>query len=395
MMRSGSTLLFAFALAVTSSRAIASPYVPSNDDEVLERLPWSPTDPSARLLQTLRADLSRRPDDLALATRAAWLYVGQGRALSDPRYYGYAQAALSPWWSLAEPPLPVLVLRATIRQHDHDFEASLRDLESALRIDPSNAQAWLTQAVVQQVRGEYADARKSCVALLPLVRPLIGVTCLSSIDGLSGAADRGLDVLRRRLAQPNDVETSELLWALTTLAEISARTGKADLAERYYKQALALAPPEDYLRASYADFLLDQHRPSDVRDLLKGAARADALLLRLALADRMDSSPDLGEHLQMLSDRFAAARARGDSVHRREEARFALWLRDRPTEAVQLAAANWKVQREPADARILLESALVSGDGNAAGPVLDFMNQTHIEDVALANLAAELRASKP
>ncbi len=391
---------FVLALVVSGVVAlcrpvVAGPFMPADDEEVLERLPVSPLDSSARRLQALRGELAKRPDNLTLATRVAWLYIEQGRGLSDPRYYGYAQGALAPWWVASEPPVSVLVLRATIRQHDHDFSSALDDLSLALRVDPSNAQAWLTQAVILQVRGEYAEAKRSCLEVLQRSTPLVALTCLSSVDSLNGAATKSYETLRRALTQASAVDISARLWALTTLAEIAARTGQPQLAEAHFKQALSLGRADDYLLGAYADFLLDQGRPAATRDLLKDATRADALLLRLALAEEMVSSADLAQHVHALQDRFAAARLRGDTVHRREEARFALRLLKQPRAALQLARENWEVQREPWDARILLESALAAGDHVAARPALEFRTRTGIEDVALARLAAQLQASHP
>ena len=51
-------------------------------------------------------------------------------------------------------------------------------------------------------------------------------------------------------------------------------------------------------------------------------------------------------------------------------------LLDRPARALQLARENWATQREPADARILLEAALAAGDPAAARPVLDWLERT-------------------
>jgi hypothetical protein len=94
-----------------------------------------------------------------------------------------------------------------------------------------------------------------------------------------------------------------------------------------------------------------------------------------------------------LRDRFAAARLRGDVVHRREESRFALHLLSEPRTALVLARDNWAVQREPWDARILLEAAANLGDQRSAQPVLDFLADTKLEDVRLAALTAQLRGS--
>jgi tetratricopeptide (TPR) repeat protein len=371
----------------------ADPYVPANDDAVLERLPTSPLDPRARRLRAMRAQLTERPDNLALATQLAWLYIEQGRALSDPRYYGYAQGVLAPWWLTADAPTPVRVLRATIRQHDHDFPSALDDLSQAVHENPANGQAWLTQAVVQQVLGKYEDARRSCTEVLRLANPLVAVTCVSSVNSLSGQASQSYAMLRRALAQSRDADVGIRRWALTTLAEIAARQGRDDEADEHFRQALSLANPDDYLRAAYADFLLDQGRAAAARELLQDATRVDALLLRLALAEQALGSPELSGHVQTLRDRFAAARLRGDVVHRREESRFALHLLSEPRTALVLARDNWAVQREPWDARILLEAAANLGDQRSAQPVLDFLADTKLEDVRLAALTAQLRGS--
>jgi Tfp pilus assembly protein PilF len=378
--------------AARPTHSCAEPFVPAGDDAVLERLPGS-LDPSARRLRALRAELAAQPDDLALATRVAWLYIEHGRASSDPRYYGYAQAALAPWWLAADPPVAVRVLRATIRQRDHDFRGALEDLSQALRADPANAQAWLTQAVVEQVLGEYEPATRSCTEVLRLADPLVGVTCLSSVASLNGGASQGYAALHRALARRGDAAREVRRWALTTLAEIAARSGQTQRAEEHFHQALALAGADDYLLGAYADFLLDEGRPAAVRDLLSDRTRADALLLRVALAEQALGSSALPDHIQTLRDRFAAARLRGDAAHRREEARFTLHVLGEPRTALELARENWAMQREPADARILLEAALHSADLRSADPVLEFLGRTQLEDVRLARLTAQLQGT--
>ena len=83
--------------------------------------------------------------------------------------------------------------------------------------------------------------------------------------------------------------------------------------------------------------------------------RNDALLLRIALAEQRlpDHAADFAAHRADLAARFDAARRRGDSLHRREEARFRLTMLGDAAGALALARANWDVQREPADRRIL------------------------------------------
>lgn len=388
-------LIAAIVALCTPAVAGATPFVPADDGQVLERLPIAPLDPSARQVQALRRELAAQPGNVALATRMAWRYIDQGRSLSDPRYYGYAQAALAPWWDVPEPPVPVLILRATIRQHGHDFESALIDLERVLQADPQNGQAWLTQALIQQVRGKYADAKRSCLQVLQVADPLVAVTCVSGVGSLSGEATKSYDMLSRALQQANAPSTGVRLWVLTVLAETAARLGQPQVAEQHFQQALALGVRDEYLLGSYADFLVDQERPQLVVPLLANETRADALLLRLAIAEQKIDSPAVEGHLEELRARFAASRLRGDAVHRREEARFTLQCLKQPRQALALARANWTVQREPWDARVLLESALAAGEPAAAQPVLDFLTQTALEDVQLARLRGQLRVPQP
>ena len=92
----------------------------------------------------------------------------------------------------------------------------------------------------------------------------------------------------------------------------------------------------------------------------------------------------------MLRARFDASHARGDTVHRREEARFALSVEGNAVTALELAKANWDVQKEPWDVRVYLEAALAAGNRAAATPVLIWVGLTHLEDPAIAALAEKL-----
>ena len=143
----------------------AAPFVPDTDSQVLERLPFAPSDPVLRRLRELNSQLTRSPANLPLAILVAQGYLELGRVTGDPRYGGYAQAALAPWWDAAEAPQEVLVLRATLHQRMHEFDVALADLATVLNSNPRNVQARLMRATVLQVQGSYEEARKDCYAL--------------------------------------------------------------------------------------------------------------------------------------------------------------------------------------------------------------------------------------
>ena len=122
------------------------------------------------------------------------------------------------------------------------------------------------------------------------------------------------------------------------------------------------------------------------------------VLLRLAFAESaLGETEALDRHLEMLQARFDATRARGDTVHLREEAMFELRLREDLETALKLAQRNWKTQREPVDARLLMECALAADQAEAARPALDWMQRTGIRDpdlLALANRLIEAGAAE-
>ena len=141
-------------------------------------------------------------------------------------------------------------------------------------------------------------------------------------------------------------------------------------------------PRDPYLLGSYADLLLDQRRPDEAAALVSGFKRIDGLLLRFA-----EAQPPAGREaraaVEELQGRFDNARARGDRVHQREEARFHLRLLRQPAAALALAQANWRVQKEPADARLLLEAARAAHDSAAEAEVLAWVTASRLEDIHL------------
>ncbi|WP_317203747.1 hypothetical protein [Janthinobacterium sp.] len=382
----------ACALALAAAAACASPYTPASGAEVVELLPRR-ADPLQLQLRALRGELSAHPRDLALATRLAQRYIAAARGESDPRYLGYAQAALAPWWSLPAPPPAVRLLRATVLQSLHQFDAALRDLDAVLAAQPGNAQAWLTRATVQTVRGDYAGATAACARLSALADELVSTACLCAVAAVTGRAAKAEALLELTLRRGAGAPAEIRLWVLTQLAEMAARRGDAANAAARFELTLALDGRDSYLLGAYADFLLEQGRGADALRLLRGQGRVDALLLRQALALRQEGAagPALAAAAAELGARFAAAAQRGDSVHRREQARFELHLRRDARAALALAQSNWAVQKEPADMRIVLEAALQARDAAAAAPVLRWIAEHRVEDLALARLARQLR----
>jgi Tfp pilus assembly protein PilF len=343
-------IIVAAAMAAAAC-GTAETRIPERDDVVLARVA-----PGARA--------GARPETLGEAVAQARRYIRLSRETWDPRYLGWAQASLAAWWDLPSPPQQVLVLRATIRQSNHEFEAALVDLDRAVAMEPEDAQAWLTRAVVQGVRGDVAGARESCERLRGIdgVRALVIEACVAGIAQTGGGAREAEARLAETLAADRGRSGEGVrAWALSILGDLAAHRGDRAEAERRMRQALAIDSNDGYVLAALADVMLDEGRDEEVLALLDGRTENDGLLLRAAIAETRIAGGvggGMAERAKEMKRRIEASRARGDRIHLREEARFELEIEGDVEEALRLARENFAVQREAADARLLAECAV-------------------------------------
>ena len=373
--------------------AQAAPYTPVDDAQVLARIPAGAARGQANPLRTLQARLRRDPADVETAVELAQAQIALARSESDPRFLGNAQATLKTWWDAPNPPERILLLRAIVRQSNHEFEPAVADLEAALRANPRDAQAWLTLSTVQLVMGRIAAARASCERLRDLTAQLVYVTCIAGADGLSGRAAQALSALQAAQARGATLPPSVRSWSATLAGEIAERLGRVADAERQFRQGAALDHDDVYARNALADFLLNQDRAAEARAVLPGdAGKSDPTLLRIAIAARRAADAQAPALESLLFARLAASRERGEALHLREEARALLELRNDAQGGLELAQRNWLVQKETADARLLLAAAVAARDRKAAAPVLAWIQENRVEDTLLASLAAELGA---
>lgn len=369
----------------------ASPYTPISPTEVLETLPTNSA-VTSKEFKNLRTTLNANPNDIKVATKLAKLYVERSRVEGDPRYLGYAQAALAPWWKLNEPPVEVLILRATLLQSTHHFDQSLIDLEKVLKLEPANGQAWITRATILQVQSKYTEAYQSCEHLFRIASTLITLTCATNIHNLNGQAQKSYAKLKIAYAESGETNASIQVWVLTLLAEMATRLNDINAAQKYFTQAMSIEEPDSYLLGAYSDFLLDQQRPQEVIKLLKNKTRIDSLLLRYAEALESTKSTETKSQIDALKQRFAAAMLRGDTVHQREQSRFELRLMHNPSKALQIAKLNWNIQKEPADARVYLEAAIAAKDNVTIQSLAAWLATYHLEDIALTNLMTKYKS---
>jgi predicted Zn-dependent protease len=376
----GAALLAFLALAapITGSAAVL---LPQSDAEVVETLPSAGRARSEE--RALRQRWAANPGDAAVAVALSRRYLDQARAQGDPRFAGRAMAMLQHWPQLDTAPAEVVLMAATLQQYLHDFDGAAAVLERLVQREPAQAQAWLTLATIRRVQGRYDASDAACRGLLATGSGFYGRACEAENLSLRGRIDVARQVFDSLLA-PKELPAAARAWLMTTVAETEARTGRRREAEAAYRAVLALDPNE-YVRLSFADFLLDNGRGAEVPALLKDEPRSDVVLLRLAMAGARQPTPAARADIAELRDRMAQAALRPEArtTHAREQALFALRVEGQPERALQFARLNVDLQREPIDLLVLAETARAAKNDEALQLARRIQKDMGLHDVRL------------
>jgi tetratricopeptide (TPR) repeat protein len=343
-------------------------------------------------LAALKSQADDSPNDPARVAAFARLAVALGRREDDGRLFTMAAAALEPWRTASDVPADLLVVRATMRQFGHDFEPALTDLDRAIEARPRDAQALLSRAFVLAVLGRHQQAYESCHQL-PLRTPLLlRVTCLARAASLAGRAAPALARLRSALDLPGEANSGQRRFGLVVAADIAARLGETAMAEAMLQEALKIEPRDVFLRAAYAELLIERGRLVEARDLIGEAPTNVHLLLLRALASGGPGDEAGAAAIAQLRSELERDRASRTVFHAREHARFALDVLHEPALALDLALANWRLQKEPIDALVLLRSAESAKRPEAAAEAMAWVCAAGMEDVRLAAALAKTGA---
>jgi hypothetical protein len=327
-------------LAVVTGAANAVPITPSRDDEVVEVLPA--TSASRSDDRRLRKALAARPDDPVLAMKVAQRYLEQAHESGDPRYAGLALAALGAWPDAAAAPADVLLMRATLQQYLHEFDAAVGDLRLLLARPGSerNSQAWLTLATVLRVQGRYADSDAACREVGRAGVDVYATACLAENAALRGEVGAARKSFEGMLADPR-LPAGTRGWLTTSLAELEERDGHVVAADAAYRAVLRLGR-DTYAAIAYADFLIAQRRPAEALAVLKDETRTDTVVLRLAIAGTLAKTAQGERDVAEMRERIALAHERPEApiFHGREQAMFALVVERAPERASRSRATS-------------------------------------------------------
>lgn len=366
--------------------AVGAPHRPASPEEILLEIP-----PRQELadLRAARLGYEAAPHDVTRRERLIDAQLSAGRRYADPRYFGQAEALLTSWRQDGSGAQSVqLVLDwADVQQHRHDYLSARHTLDDVLQREPSNAQAHLMRAQLGLAEGRLAEARSDCGALVR--EGPIGYACLAQVLGMTGSLDRAQALMDRALASGGDGAARS--WMLTARADMAERSGNAR-SLGWLEEALRADPSDQYARLALADALIAENQLGTAARLINEGPRSDAALLRLAIiATRQGTDRSTAAEL---AARYAEAEARGEQVHLRDLARFRLDVLGEIPAALAAARANFRSQREPWDARILMQAARAAGDRAAARDVVEWRRTSGYQDATLSQLFAWAEASR-
>jgi tetratricopeptide (TPR) repeat protein len=370
-----------------------TPYTPANAAVVLQLVPPT-TDPRVRHFERLRVDLRQHPDDADKAVALAIAYIDYGRSTGDARFLGLAMAVIQPAMQQPVPPISVLLVHATIQQSRHFFDDSRTELLQILKRAPDNAQAWLILSSIATLQGDDPLANDACVHLANASSDLMGIICTASLRSVTGHVEQAY-ALMSMVENPGPKAPPAIrAWIEGLMADTAARIGKPALADAHYKSALQFAPGDNFLLADYGEFLLDQGRANEAIALVQGDRQSDTSFLVLVSAENALGLPAAKADAAEMDARFQSMDQRGDHLFLREQSSYMLHVKHDPADALVLAQQDWKVQRAPKDVRAYLEAALAEHNPATAKPALDFIAKTHLSDITIDPLVAQVQATQ-
>lgn len=362
---------------LTMETALAAPAAIETefaDNAVLITLPATAASPADR------PDARGPARDAEAAANQLQTYLTLSRTAGDPRYLGYAQALVDQW-PKAQMTDRLLILHATLNQSLHRFEAARLQLRQVISrsADPASIiQARVTLANLELVQGHYAAAGDQCDQLAQAFPGLIADSCQALVQARTGHPRAAYDDLLTRTQRSPASSTSSLAWAEGTLADLAAQLGKPAAGE-HWRRTLVLSPDDLYTRIQLADWLLAQGDNEAVMEVTEGFAQTDALMILRAIAMKQLGHPGTDQLTEHLKERFREAQWRGNLLHQRDFARFALDVEGDAETALTHAQSNWQQQREPLDTRLLLRAARAANATSIADDVKAWLarhNQT-------------------
>ncbi len=306
----------------------------------------APSDPLARSITDLQADLERVPGKYPAWSALGLAYVEQARATADPTLYAKADGAFRRSLQVRpEDNDAALTGQATLAAARHDFAEALALTDRALRINDYSPTTWAVRSDALNELGRYDESRAAVQRLLDLSPGVDGLTRASYAFELRGNATRARELLAEAAAtatQPADVA-----FAQYYLGELAWNEGDLPAARDAYDAGLDADPDALSLVAGRAKVLAAQgDTETAISEYRSVVARLPQPEFLVALGELLEATgDDAGAEEQYAVVRatqqlYAAA---GQDV----DTELALFEADHGTPAAAVASAEKAYAKRP------------------------------------------------
>lgn len=280
-------------------------------------------------------------------------------------HFGKAKALLNRFKDAQD--LRYQYLKAKVLQHQHQFDEARQWLDKVTESDPTQINAWLLKANIDQTQGKWEQASHACRQLAGLTDNRILSACLLDIQGNKESPEKSYDILSQVLRQRPSDEPSLSYWFQQILAEQALKMEKPEDASQWLSADNLRNKPLSYA-VLWADIQLALGRNQILLNTLTRLFEStvsidDALLLRAVMAEKALGKTQWAHQLeQQINQRIL----RRDRQHASDIARYFLDIKPDPLKALRWAEINWQQARLHEDLK-LLTRARAAVEGNTHG----------------------------
>jgi len=358
-------------------------------EEVIELLPASNRDPALRRAARNIDNEMGLDQVVTLAQR----YLQQLRLDGDPHLAGRAEALLMRE-AVKDHPTARLLL-ADLYQHQHRFDQAQALLMRLHQEQPDNQSALILSANIHRVQGSLPAAQEACERAASIRQTAATLLCAADLQQLKYGGDVYAQVAPKIDSTGKDsADPTVAVW----LADLADRSGRSGEAERHFREALFLGP-SPFIVDRYVRYLLKSEQPlmaSRVNEWWAGKRPDPTALItlnRALIAQALFKAGQIEEdELNRLVNEFDSRWGRFNevlgTVHWRELARFSLAFEEYHSNALDYANRNWATQKEPIDALLLAQAALLHKSTETTARL-----RTELRSFEMLGISTELQAA--
>lgn len=227
--------IFSVSILFTQKKTSSDAKLTSRIGKITSSAEWINTQ---NVIHAMEDQLKQHPDNSELKLKLAQAYMQEGRVTGDHNYYDALAFKLTNEVLNADKEnFEALCCKAALQASAHQFTDALSTSELAIRVNPYNSYIYGVKCDALVELGNYNEAIKTVdkmVSLRPDIRSYSRISYLREIVGdYTGA----IDAMKLALeAGYPGLEQTE--WVRTYLGRLYEITGKPQVAEVYYREAL-------------------------------------------------------------------------------------------------------------------------------------------------------------